>query len=609
MKNITLLFIFLISAIGFSQQQEYHLDFEEGTPSGTASNWYTFDNGAAAAEIVDNPDLDGVNAVASKVLKVIVGPGNAFYAGVNNKWEDSKFGSWKIDMGVTSNLTLTMDVNKNYVGTVGIKMGTNSAGTTFQITDQNVGNTVVNEWQTLTFDLSGINPNGNLSNISQMVVFVDWTQDMADRPEGNTIYIDNIKFSAEKLTDPVGVDNNTISLPLDFESATTWSDFDGGVVTTEANPHINSDNNSATVGKMVKNAGKTWGGSAIVLSSAMDFENNDTFTMKVYAPRADAKVLLKVENSANPAINFQKEVTMTTANVWETLTFDYGAINSGSAYDKVVLIFDNGTEGDGSANYSFYIDDITLSSSGVVVSPISLPLDFESATTWSDFDGGVVTTEANPHINSDNNSATVGKMVKNAGKTWGGSAIVLSSAMDFENNDTFTMKVYAPRADAKVLLKVENSANPAINFQKEVTMTTANVWETLTFDYGAINSGSAYDKVVLIFDNGTEGDGSANYSFYIDDIILFNAAKVSVNDNELLNVSMYPNPTSNRLNISAKSIISSAAIYNILGKEIMNFDINKTSKSIDVSNLSKGIYVIKYQLENKTIGTDNFIKE
>ncbi|QOD60889.1 T9SS type A sorting domain-containing protein [Polaribacter haliotis] len=201
MKKITFLLFLLCVSLGYAQQQEYHLDFEDGTPSGVAANWFTFDNSPAPAEVIDNPDLDGVNSTASKVLKVVVGSGNAFYAGVNNKWEDSKFGTWKIDLGVASNSTLTMDVNKNYVGTVGIKMSTNTGGTTFQITDQNVGNTVVDEWQTLTFDLSGINPNGDLTNISQMVVFVDWTEGMADRADGNTILIDNIKFNAEKLTD------------------------------------------------------------------------------------------------------------------------------------------------------------------------------------------------------------------------------------------------------------------------------------------------------------------------------------------------------------------------------------------------------------------------
>ena len=79
--------------------------------------------------------------------------------------------------------------------------------------------------------------------------------------------------------------------------------------------------------------------------------------MKVYSPRVGAKVLLKVEG-LNGA-NYEKEVATTTANAWEQLTFDYTAIPAGS-YTKVVLIFDNGTQGDGSANYTFYFDDITL---------------------------------------------------------------------------------------------------------------------------------------------------------------------------------------------------------------------------------------------------------
>ena len=175
MKNIILVTLLLLVSFGYAQQQEYLFNFEPNTPSGVASNWYTFDNNPAVAEVVDNPDLDGTNATNTKVLKVVVGPNNAFYAGVNNAWNEGVFGTWEIDMGVANNLSLTMDVNKNYVGTVGIKMGTAGQGTTFQITNQNVGNTVVDEWQTLTWDLSGINPNGDLTNISQMVVFVDWT--------------------------------------------------------------------------------------------------------------------------------------------------------------------------------------------------------------------------------------------------------------------------------------------------------------------------------------------------------------------------------------------------------------------------------------------------
>uniref|UniRef100_UPI00286E08DD hypothetical protein n=1 Tax=Flavobacterium sp. TaxID=239 RepID=UPI00286E08DD len=159
MKKITLFIFLAFITLGYSQQQQYNLGFEPATPSGIAPVWFTFDSGAPVAEIVTNPDPDGTNTSATtKVLKVVMGPGNAFYAGVNNRYQDAAFGTWKIDAAVPSNLTITMDVNKNYVGTVGIQMITNTGASTFQIVNQNVGNTVVDQWQTLSWTLPAIPP-------------------------------------------------------------------------------------------------------------------------------------------------------------------------------------------------------------------------------------------------------------------------------------------------------------------------------------------------------------------------------------------------------------------------------------------------------------------
>lgn len=203
MKKITLLLTLLTISVGFAQQQPYNIDFESGTPSGNAAIWYTFDSSPAPAEIVTNPDPDGVNtSLTTKVLKVVVGPTNAFYAGVNNRWEDKLLGTWKLDASVPSNLTISIDVNKNYIGTVGLKMSTKNGGAqTFQIIDQNVGNTIVDQWQTLTYTIPAIPPTLE-TDIAQIVVFVDWTQGAPDRQPGSTIYIDNIRFNAEKLTEP-----------------------------------------------------------------------------------------------------------------------------------------------------------------------------------------------------------------------------------------------------------------------------------------------------------------------------------------------------------------------------------------------------------------------
>jgi len=70
-------------------------------------------------------------------------------------------------------------------------------------------------------------------------------------------------------------------------------------------------------------------------------------------------------------------------------------------------------------------------------------------------------------------------------------------------------------------LKVENLTDGGVSFEKELSTTKANAWEELTFDFSGIDVSKSYQKVVLIFDNGTKGDGSANFTYLFDDIILY----------------------------------------------------------------------------------------
>lgn len=68
---------------------------------------------------------------------------------------------------------------------------------------------------------------------------------------------------------------------------------------------------------------------------------------------------------------------------------DYRAINVANNYNRIVLIFDNGTMGDGSANFTWLFDDIRL----VNTLPLELPLDFEAGAStypWFNFDGGTL---------------------------------------------------------------------------------------------------------------------------------------------------------------------------------------------------------------------------
>lgn len=337
-----------------------------------------------------------------------------------------------------------------------------------------------------------------------------------------------------EITKTIVISAAQIDLPVTFDDAAfdyTVTDF-GGNVTVDA---IDPTNAANKVKKTTKGAGaETWAGTTIGTNLGFATRvpisaTNSKMSVRVYAPAAGIPVRLKIESHTDPTKSVETQVVTTVANTWETLTFDFNnnapgtaVLNASYYYDMASIFFDFGTNGNGSF---FYWDDVKYLGNVVIPNAVALPLDFESATityAFTDFDGGNVTVMNNPFATGINTSSKVCKMVKNAGQPWGGSFISLSNPINFAGaaNKQFKVKVYSPRVGAKLLLKVENKTNAGINFEKEVTTTVANAWETLTFDYTAINLANAYQNIVLIFDLGTQGDGSANFTFYFDDITL-----------------------------------------------------------------------------------------
>jgi surface protein len=71
---------------------------------------------------------------------------------------------------------------------------------------------------------------------------------------------------------------------------------------------------------------------------------------------------------------------------------------------------------------------------------------------------------------------------------------------------------------------------------------------------------------------------------------------LGINDQNLKNISIYPNPVDDKLFIQGASDVSEISIYDVLGKLVLS---KTTSIEIDVTNLKKGIYIIKIVAEQK----------
>ena len=86
-------------------------------------------------------------------------------------------------------------------------------------------------------------------------------------------------------------------------------------------------------------------------------------------------------------------------------------------------------------------------------------------------------------------------------------------------------------------------------------------------------------------------------SLFVDDILV--DVDLSNGDFDLTNFSYYPNPVTDILTVSYSNVISDITAYNMLGQQVMQVKSNATTAKLDMSNLSKGTYMVKVTSENQ----------
>ena len=306
------------------------------------------------------------------------------------------------------------------------------------------------------------------------------------------------------------------SLPITFEGDVTTADFtnfDGGTAEVVTNPMVGGINTSATVASIVREGGAIWGGSKVPLSENLDFSELTVLTMKVFTTAPEGTVVkLKLEG-AQPFT--EVDAITTTSGEWESLEFVF--VGTGNHLNELVFMFDFGNTGDGSANSTFYFDDVNQVAGPPAPIPATLPIDFESGTVESDFldfSGATVTVVANPQTGDSNPSATVGQMVRDGGDFWAGSQILLSENLDLSTLWHISMKVYTT-APVGTRIKVELQG-PEGNHNLDYLTTTSAEWESITYNFDGLEGN--YDRILFMFDFGNVGDGSAASTFLFDDI-------------------------------------------------------------------------------------------
>lgn len=252
------------------------------------------------------------------------------------------------------------------VGTI-VKFKLEGNGTT----ERDVPTTVSNEWETMTWDFTGVPTNFN------SIVFMFDFGNTGDGSANSTFLFDDIQQE---------FGGTHIDLPVDFEGSTvnyTTTDFGGNISTLTTDP---DDENNNVIQAIKTQDAATWAGTTI--GTPAGFASNiplsltdSKMTVRVWSPESNTPIRLKVEASNDPTQTCETETRTTVAGGWEILEFDFTneapgtqslnvGLSMGWTYNMASIFFNFGTEGATAGETTYYFDDVQF---GGLISSTSFP--------------------------------------------------------------------------------------------------------------------------------------------------------------------------------------------------------------------------------------------
>lgn len=137
------------------------------------------------------------------------------------------------------------------------------------------------------------------------------------------------------------------------------------------------------------------------------------------------------------------------------------------------------------------------------------------------------------------------------------------------------------------------------------TIKARSAAEGIGFDVTIIDQdeGVTTDRHRMVWMNDGSGEGDESWN-NMDGIGIIKLDPASSKQLKINNMSVYPNPAVDNVTINAD--FNKVVISNILGQQIKSVAVK--SKTISISDLSKGVYVIKAYKNDKYVGTAKITK-
>ena len=202
-----------------------------------------------------------------------------------------------------------------------------------------------------------------------------------------------------------------------------------------------------------------------------------------------------------------------------------------------------------------------------------------------------------------------GALTINSGGTLNVSGLELSPSSDYTINETQV---------SKELTAVSLNGTPAMEKVYSLDADIENFLGTISYNYvDSEMNGLTHDASMYIFDTT-----SSEWSEYLDtnpaenivtstfdspvqinQVTVGALNSLSVEDAMAVGIRIYPNPSSSVINVDYHEDLQ-LTLFNVLGQQVMS----SNSKSINISNLDQGTYILRAKDSNNTINNFKIIK-
>jgi hypothetical protein len=332
MKKFTFILLMLAASASFAQNAP--INFETGG-YGAAWTWTVFENATnPALDIIANPSAVGINTSAT-VAKFTALQAGQPWAGCESMHGTTNLGGFVLD---ATNSLIKIMVWKPVISDVGIKLVATSG---WALPEIKVPNTLINQWEELSFDFSGhINPPAAEGPYDQIVIFPDFN--LAGRTQDNIVYFDNITFNPSNVVPvepataapapPARLPNEVMSVFSNAYSNIPNTDFNPnwGQSTIVSFPQIMGDS-------VIKYANLNYQGTAF--ASPLDVSGMDTLHLDMWTANATAVNIFCI--STGPVeVPYALPIT---PNQWVSYDIPMSHFAAVNKTDLIQFKFDGGT--------------------------------------------------------------------------------------------------------------------------------------------------------------------------------------------------------------------------------------------------------------------------